>query len=69
MAEDVGECGVEMAIYFDLWYLDVGAVGAPDELLCGLSTVLNNLLGIAAQKDLANCFLVVQQLGVREVPG
>jgi hypothetical protein len=69
MAENVWEGSLEMAVHFDLWDLDVGAVCAPDQLLRRLSTVLDDFFGVASQKDLANSFLVVQQLGVREVPG
>jgi hypothetical protein len=68
VTEDIWERRIEMAVHFDLWYLHVRAMRAPDELLRGLTTVFNNLFGVAAQEDFADCFLVVQQLGVWKVP-
>jgi hypothetical protein len=56
-------------IQFDLWDLDVGAVCASDQILRRLSTVLDNLFGVASQEDLAYGLLVVQQLGVWKMPG
>jgi hypothetical protein len=69
VAEDVRECSLEMAVHFDLGDLDIRAVCTPDQLLRGLSTIFDNFFGIASQEDLANGFLVVQQLGVGKVPG
>src|SRR5690242_17762904 len=69
MAENVRKGGVEVAIDLDLWYVHVGGVCAPYELLGVLAAVFDNLLRIASQKDLADGLLVVQQLGIWEVPG
>jgi hypothetical protein len=69
VAKDVREGRLEMAVHFDLGDLDIRAVCASDQLLGGLSAILDDFFGIASQENLANGFLVVQQLGVREVPG
>lgn len=69
MAEDVWERGIQVAVQFDVGNLDVGAVCASDQILRRLSTFFDNLFGVASQEDLAHGLLVMQQLGVGEVPG
>ena len=70
MAENVGKSSFEVAVHFDLRDLNIRTVSAFDQLLGGLSTVLDNLFGVAAQEDFAYRLLVMRRmLGLREVPG
>jgi hypothetical protein len=69
MAEDVGECGFEVAVDLDFGDLDVRAVSALDELASCLAAVLDDFSGVASQEDLAYRLLVWRRvLRLREVP-
>lgn len=68
VAEDIREGGLQVAVHFDLWDGYVRTVSAPDQLLRSFSAVLDNFFGVAAKKDFANGFLVVQGLGMGKVP-
>lgn len=68
MAQDVGEGGLEVAVDLDLRDLNVGAVCTPDEVLRRASTALDNFLRVASQKNLPHSLLVMQLLGVGEMP-
>ena len=59
-----------MAVDVDVGHVEMGAVGAPDELLGCPAAALDNLLCIAPEKDLADGFGVgiVQRLSVGKVP-
>lgn len=70
MAEDVGEGRVEVAVDFDIGYVDAGAVGALDKLLHGLAAVLDDFSGVALEEDFTDGLLVVGWVhGVGEMPG
>ena len=58
-----------MTVYLNLGDLDMFAVSAPDQLLCGLATRLDDFFRIAAQKNLSDCLLIVGRLRIWEMPG
>ena len=68
VAEDVWEGGIKMAVNLDLWDLNLGTICASDQFLRSFPAVVYDFFCIAPQEDLADRLLIVQQLGVGEVP-
>lgn len=70
VAEYVRKGGVEVAVDVNVWYVNVGAICAFDQLLSGFAAALHNLPRIAPQEDFTYRLgvWVIHGLGMGKVP-
>jgi hypothetical protein len=68
VAKDVRKGNIKVAVHLDLRDNNVRTIRALNQLLCSLPTLVYDLFSIASQEDLSDSLLVMQQLGIWEVP-
>jgi hypothetical protein len=69
VTQNVWKRRIDVAVNFDLWDVDMRAIGALDQLLHCLTAIFDYVFRVAPQEYLADCLLVMRMdLGLGEMP-